>query len=162
MNVIPFVHEGLGNSSYLVDLGEGRALLVDPDRTAARYLALAESRRLRIEAVLETHLHADFVSGACEIAAAVDAGLYLPRAGGVQFPHVPVDAGAAIRMDGIEVAKRLRLTPWGRKARLFALTGMGQQADIARTRAAGFDEHLTKPADLQRVSRLAAGETATA
>ena len=53
MNVIPFVHEGLGNSSYLVDLGDGRALLVDPDRTAARYLALAESRRLRIEAVLE-------------------------------------------------------------------------------------------------------------
>jgi signal transduction histidine kinase/CheY-like chemotaxis protein len=61
------------------------------------------------------------------------------------------------RMDGIEVAKRLRVTPWGRGARLVALTGMGQQADVARTREAGFDEHLTKPADLQRVSRLAAG-----
>jgi CheY-like chemotaxis protein len=66
------------------------------------------------------------------------------------------------RMDGIEVCKRLRRTPWGRNARLFALTGMGQQADIARTRAAGFDEHLTKPADLERVSRLAAGETVAA
>lgn len=63
-------------------------------------------------------------------------------------------------MDGVEVVKRLRRTPWGRKARLFALTGMGQQADIARTRAAGFDSHLTKPADLQRLSRLAAGESA--
>jgi signal transduction histidine kinase/CheY-like chemotaxis protein len=61
------------------------------------------------------------------------------------------------RMDGAEVARRLRLTPWGRKARLVALTGMGQQADIDRTREAGFDEHITKPADLQRLSRLAAG-----
>jgi CheY-like chemotaxis protein len=61
------------------------------------------------------------------------------------------------RMDGAEVARRLRLTPWGRKARLVALTGMGQQGDIARTREAGFDEHITKPADLQRLSRLAAG-----
>ena len=61
------------------------------------------------------------------------------------------------RMDGAEVAKRLRVTSWGRGARLVALTGMGQQADIARTREAGFDEHITKPADLRRVSRLAAG-----
>jgi signal transduction histidine kinase/CheY-like chemotaxis protein len=61
------------------------------------------------------------------------------------------------RMDGVEVAKRLRVTSWGRSARLVALTGMGQQSDIARTKEAGFDEHITKPADLQRVSRLAAG-----
>jgi signal transduction histidine kinase/CheY-like chemotaxis protein len=61
------------------------------------------------------------------------------------------------RMDGAEVARRLRLTPWGRSARLVALTGMGQQADIDRTREAGFDEHITKPADLQRLSRLADG-----
>ena len=59
-------------------------------------------------------------------------------------------------MDGIEVARRLRKTPWGRQARLVALTGMGQLTDVARTRAAGFDEHLTKPAELSRVSRLAA------
>jgi signal transduction histidine kinase/CheY-like chemotaxis protein len=61
------------------------------------------------------------------------------------------------RMDGTEVARRLRITPWGRKARLVALTGMGQQADLQRTRDAGFDEHLTKPADPERISRLAAG-----
>ncbi|HEX7054665.1 MAG TPA: ATP-binding protein [Burkholderiales bacterium] len=61
------------------------------------------------------------------------------------------------RMDGVEVAKRLRVTAWGKHARLVALTGMGQPADIARTREAGFDEHITKPADLKRVARLAAG-----
>jgi signal transduction histidine kinase/CheY-like chemotaxis protein len=61
------------------------------------------------------------------------------------------------RMDGVEVARRLRVTPWGRNARLVALTGMGQPADVLRTREAGFDNHITKPADLQMVSRIAAG-----
>jgi signal transduction histidine kinase/CheY-like chemotaxis protein len=61
------------------------------------------------------------------------------------------------RMDGAEVARRLRVTPWGRGARLVALTGLGQPSDIERTREAGFDEHITKPADLGYVSRLAAG-----
>jgi signal transduction histidine kinase/CheY-like chemotaxis protein len=60
-------------------------------------------------------------------------------------------------MDGFDLALRLRATPWGQDARLVALTGMGQQADIARTRGAGFDEHLTKPADPARVTELAAG-----
>lgn len=103
MNVIPFVHEGLGNSSYLVEVAHGRALLVDPDRTVARYLAMAEARGLRIEAVLETHLHADFVSGAREIYAATNAMLFLPRGGASQFPHVPVDHAARIHLDGFEV-----------------------------------------------------------
>jgi glyoxylase-like metal-dependent hydrolase (beta-lactamase superfamily II) len=83
MNVIPFVHEGLGNSSYLVEIARGRALLVDPGRTAARYLALAEARGLHVEAVLETHLHADFVSGAREVHAVTGAMLFIPR------PHPP-------------------------------------------------------------------------
>ena len=48
-------------------------------------------------------------------------------------------------MDGFEVARRLRSTPCGRSARLVALTGYGQPADRARSRAAGFDEHLVKP-----------------
>ena len=48
--------------------------------------------------------------------------------------------------DGIELAQMLRRQPWGKNVRLVALTGMGQPADLARTREAGFDEHLTKPA----------------
>jgi CheY-like chemotaxis protein len=65
------------------------------------------------------------------------------------------------RMDGTEVARRLRVTSWGRNAHLVALTGMGQPADVARTQHAGFDEHLTKPADLHRVSQIAAGAAVT-
>jgi len=79
MNVIPFVHEGLGNSSYLVGFADGRALLVDPDRSVQRYLDVARARQWTIVAVLETHLHADFVSGAHEIAAATGATLFLPQ-----------------------------------------------------------------------------------
>ena len=49
--------------------------------------------------------------------------------------------------DGIELAKMIRKQPWGKNVHLVALTGMGQPDDLARTRAAGFDKHLTKPAD---------------
>jgi CheY-like chemotaxis protein len=47
--------------------------------------------------------------------------------------------------DGIELSRMIRSQPWGRTMKLIALTGMGQPADLDRTRAAGFDEHLTKP-----------------
>ena len=49
--------------------------------------------------------------------------------------------------DGAELARMIRKQVWGNSVKLIALTGMGQPADLERTRAAGFDEHLTKPAD---------------
>jgi signal transduction histidine kinase/CheY-like chemotaxis protein len=58
--------------------------------------------------------------------------------------------------DGIELAKMLRKQPWGKSVKLVALTGMGQPADLARTRAAGFDEHLTKPASPNDILRALA------
>jgi glyoxylase-like metal-dependent hydrolase (beta-lactamase superfamily II) len=67
--VHPIVDEGLGNSSYLVDLGDGRALVVDPVRDPSSYLELAGRRRLTH--AVETHLHADFVSGSRELAATI-------------------------------------------------------------------------------------------
>ncbi|NEV63775.1 hybrid sensor histidine kinase/response regulator [Thiorhodococcus minor] len=60
-------------------------------------------------------------------------------------------------MDGFEVARRLRGTPSGRAARLVALTGWGQPADIARTEAAGFDAHLTKPIAQETLRQLLTG-----
>lgn len=47
--------------------------------------------------------------------------------------------------DGIELCRMIRSHPWGRNVKLIALTGMGQPDDLERTRAAGFDQHLTKP-----------------
>lgn len=64
--IVALVDEGLGNSSYLVDLGDGSAMVVDPARHPGPYLAEAARRRLQITTVVETHLHADFVSGSRE------------------------------------------------------------------------------------------------
>ena len=86
VSVVPVVDEGLGNSSYLVDLGEGRALVVDPTRDISPYLRLTEARRVRLAYSLETHLHADFVSGSCELAR-LGATVLAPQEGGSGFPQ---------------------------------------------------------------------------
>jgi glyoxylase-like metal-dependent hydrolase (beta-lactamase superfamily II)/rhodanese-related sulfurtransferase len=102
MSIIPFVHQGLGNSSYLVELPDGEAALVDPDRTVERYLRAAEARGRRISAVLETHLHADFVSGALELARAAGARVFASQDAALRFPHHPVRPGARVRIGGAE------------------------------------------------------------
>ena len=58
-------------------------------------------------------------------------------------------------MDGYELARRLRAQPGGSLVRIVAVTGMGRETDVARTRDAGFDAHLTKPADPDSVLHLA-------
>lgn len=69
VDLVPLVDEGLGNTSYLLDLGDGRALAVDVSRDLRRLRGLSEERGLRIAFAAETHLHADFLSGACQLAA---------------------------------------------------------------------------------------------
>lgn len=57
-------------------------------------------------------------------------------------------------MSGIEVAQQIRKAAWGRTMRLAALSGWGQETDKQRAAAAGFDEHITKPADLAQLQRF--------
>jgi len=64
------------------------------------------------------------------------------------------------RMDGCEVARRIRAMPWGRTPLLVALTGWGQEADRQRTRDAGFDAHLVKPAEPALLERMLADRRA--
>ncbi len=59
-------------------------------------------------------------------------------------------------MSGYDVVRRMRHEAWGRRAVLIALTGWGQEQDKQAARAAGFDDHLTKPVDPQSVERLLA------
>src|SRR5438270_4654688 len=60
----------LSHASYLVgDEGSGEAVVVDPQRDVSAYLADAEAVRVRIRYVIETHFHADFLSGHLELAA---------------------------------------------------------------------------------------------
>src|SRR5919204_3187766 len=85
--------EALANTSYLVDLGEGEAAVLDPRRDVEEYLALARHLGLRIVASMETHLHADFVSGSRELAAAVGAEVIAAAGAELRFPHRPVRGG---------------------------------------------------------------------
>ncbi len=98
MNVIPFVHEGLGNSSYLVQVGEGEAALIDPDRSVDRYLEAAQSQAWSIVSVLETHVHADFISGAPEASHATGAQVCLPEGSDARFPHSPLKPGQRMQL----------------------------------------------------------------
>ena len=103
MKVLPFVHEGLGNSSYLVQLTPESALLVDPDRSVGRYLREADALGLSIVGVLETHLHADFVTGSRELLELTGVEPHASRAGRVVFPHRGVAPGDAIVLEGVRI-----------------------------------------------------------
>jgi glyoxylase-like metal-dependent hydrolase (beta-lactamase superfamily II)/rhodanese-related sulfurtransferase len=94
------VDEGLGNSSYVVDLGFGRALVVDPERDPIPYLRAAARGSRRIVYSVETHLHADFVSGSRELAAE-GAQVLAAAAGHTEFPHRGLDDDEEIDLGGL-------------------------------------------------------------
>ncbi|MFZ5850068.1 MAG: MBL fold metallo-hydrolase [Actinomycetota bacterium] len=99
--VIPVVDEGLGNSAYLVDLGDGRALAVDPCRDLRALRRAAATRRLRITHAADTHLHADFLSGARQLAATDGAQVLASGAGRREFPHRPLADGDTVDLGGL-------------------------------------------------------------
>ena len=86
----------LAHASYLIGSG-GIAAVIDPQRDIAIYLDTAERLGLRIGHVIETHLHADFVSGHLELARKTGAPIYLGSGSGAQFPHVAVKDGDSIQ-----------------------------------------------------------------
>jgi hydroxyacylglutathione hydrolase len=95
-------NDQLAQASYLVGCAAtGEALVVDPNRDIDRYLALAAREGLRIVAVTETHIHADFVSGARELAARTGARLYLSAEGPAEWQYAyAAGAGATLVRDG--------------------------------------------------------------
>jgi len=98
--IVPLVDEGLGNSSYLVPVGDGRALVVDPRRDPTPYLELAERLNLRIAFAVETHLHADFISGSRELAA-FGATIIAPRASHLATAYRGLGDGDNVDLGGL-------------------------------------------------------------
>ena len=86
----------LSHASYVIG-SEGVAAVIDPQRDAGIYIEDAVRHGLKIEFVIETHLHADFISGHRELAAITGAQIYLGARAGAQFPHVPVRDGDEVR-----------------------------------------------------------------
>lgn len=90
--------EDLAQASYLIGCqAKGEAIVVDPRRDLDVYLDLAERHSMRIVAVTETHIHADYLSGTRELAARTGAQMYLSDEGGLDWTYGP-DFDDAIRM----------------------------------------------------------------
>ena len=99
--IVPVVDEGLGNSAYLVDLGDGRALAVDVPRDLRAARAAAGRHGLTVAFAADTHLHADFLSGALQLAADDGAQVLASAAGGRAFDHRALADGDEVDLGGL-------------------------------------------------------------
>ncbi|GAA3119564.1 MBL fold metallo-hydrolase [Planomonospora alba] len=99
--LIPLVDEGLGNTSYLVDLGDGRALAVDVSRDLRAVRRAAERHRLVIAFTAETHLHADFLSGSRQLAHDLGAVIIASASGERAFDHAGLSDGEEMDLGGL-------------------------------------------------------------
>jgi glyoxylase-like metal-dependent hydrolase (beta-lactamase superfamily II)/rhodanese-related sulfurtransferase len=110
LKFVQYYLDCLSQASYLIgDDTTGRAVVVDPRRDVQEYLDDAAEAGLRIEYVIETHLHADFLSGHLELAEATGATIVYGAAAEVNFPHRLVEDGE--RIDLGQVVLEFRATP---------------------------------------------------
>src|ERR1044072_6744411 len=87
----------LAHASYLIG-SNGIAAVVDPQRDVDQYIQEAETQSLKITYVIETHLHADFVSGHRELAARTGAEIVFGAKAGARFPHLPAKDGEELML----------------------------------------------------------------
>ncbi|MDX6582788.1 MAG: hydroxyacylglutathione hydrolase [Solirubrobacterales bacterium] len=98
------IHEDLGCASYLVgDVDEGVAAVIDPQWDIEPYLHLSRLHGVRIEHVLETHTHADHVSGHGRLARATGATIHINRLADAEYPHEAFDDGWVLRLGEVEI-----------------------------------------------------------
>src|SRR5215211_3108871 len=106
----PFVDKGLGNSAYLIGSQDTKkGILIDPLRDVDRYLQAASERGLTLSHVLDTHLHADFVSGNREIAHQTGARIGASAEAGLGFDYQPLTEDSVIDLGAFQV--RVIMTP---------------------------------------------------
>ncbi len=99
-----FFIDGLGCASYIVGCeAKGVAAIIDPDRDVQKYLDAAASRGLTITHIIETHLHADHVSGNSDLAACTGAQIYVHEASGAEFPHQSVRDGDVLELGNLRL-----------------------------------------------------------
>src|SRR5581483_7163608 len=99
-----FVDEDLGCASYLVaDAETGEAALVDPAYAIEQYLEAAKREGVRIVRVLETHTHADHVSGHGRLALEHDVPVSVHEAAEAEYRHDPLSEGAEVEVGSLQV-----------------------------------------------------------
>ncbi len=110
MNFIQYYLDCLSHASYLVgDETTGRAVVVDPQRDVSEYLADAKEFGLTIELVIETHFHADFLSGHLELAKATGAKIVFSSVAEPEFDFMGVTDGERYSLG--DVTLEFRHTP---------------------------------------------------
>jgi hydroxyacylglutathione hydrolase len=97
---------GLAQASYIIGCqASGEAIVIDPRRDIDVYLEIAEKEKLKITHITETHIHADFLSGTRELAAATSAQVMLSEEGGpdwqYQFDHIPLKEGHSFKVGNL-------------------------------------------------------------
>ena len=98
MIVHQFFVKGIAHSSYLIG-GDQTCAIVDPRRDVQIYIDAACEQGLKITHILETHLHADFISGHMDLARKTGARIYAPRSARCRFDHVPLAEGDSFRLE---------------------------------------------------------------
>lgn len=100
----PFVDTGLGNSTYLIGSHETKkAILIDPLRDVDLYLATASQLGLSLTHVLDTHLHADFISGNREIAQQTKAIIGASATAEIEFDYKPLDETSILDFGAFQI-----------------------------------------------------------
>ena len=99
------LNEESGCLSYVIGCAEaGRAVIVDPGRDRVQdYLRIARKKGLTITDVVETHTHADHISGNRDLAAATGATIRIHRAAAAAFEHAPLADGDVLRLGNVEL-----------------------------------------------------------
>jgi hydroxyacylglutathione hydrolase len=98
-----FFDEGLAQASFLIGCERTKqAVVIDPRRDASVHLAAARQSGATIVAAIETHLHADFVSGACELAA-TGARVYAGPGAGLEYQHQELADGASLAIGDLRL-----------------------------------------------------------
>lgn len=100
MDIIQFEDKNLAHYSYAI-ISEGQMALVDPSRDPKNYYDLAEERGAKIIAVIETHPHADFVSGHLEIHKTTGAPIYVSKLLSADYEHKTFDKGDSLKIGNI-------------------------------------------------------------
>jgi glyoxylase-like metal-dependent hydrolase (beta-lactamase superfamily II)/rhodanese-related sulfurtransferase len=101
MLIQQFFVNGLSHISYLIG-GSKTCAVVDPKRDVKIYLDTAKAMGLKITHILETHLHADFISGHLDLVEKTGAKIYAPRAGKCEFKHVGLSEGDSFEIEDME------------------------------------------------------------
>ena len=102
MFVKQFFVKGLAHSSYLLG-GSTTCAIVDPRRDIDIYLKIAEEMNMKITHILETHLHADFVSGHMDLAKVTGAKIYVPESADCKFEHIAVADGDSFEIEDMKI-----------------------------------------------------------